>query len=61
MENISKNGSNTNSNIIYADKPLCSIGDIRDELDYTNEKITRRLSKIVLTGTESNIIAMRNS
>lgn len=59
VETISKNGSNTSSNIVVT-KPLCCIGDIKDEIDYGKGKITRRLDKMALKGTE-NIIAMRNN
>lgn len=48
IETISKNGSNTSSNIVYVDKPLCSVGNVRDELDYTNKKIIRRFAKVNL-------------
>lgn len=53
VETISENGSNTSSNIVYIDKPLCGIGNVRDELDYTNKKIIRRCKKIVFDGTEA--------
>lgn len=43
----------TSSSIVYVDKPLCNIGDVRDELDYTNKKITRRCGYKVFDGTES--------
>lgn len=54
IENISKNGSNTSSNIVYVDKPLCSIGNARDEIDYSNKKIIRRCGYLKLYEIESN-------
>lgn len=53
IETISKNGSNTSSNIVCINKPLCCVGDVRDELDYTNKKIIRNCGRIVLDGTEN--------
>lgn len=52
VENISKNSSNTSSNIAYVDKQLCGIDDLQDEIDYNKGKITRRCGRIVLDGTE---------
>lgn len=53
VEVISKNGSNTSSNIAYVDEPLCSIGNVQDEIDYSKGKIIRRCGYKVLDGTES--------
>ena len=36
----------------YPQVTLHSIGDIKDEIDYVNETITRRIGKIVLDGSE---------
>lgn len=52
VENISKNGSNTSSNIVYVDKPLCGIGNVRDELDYSTRKIMRRYMYEVFDGSD---------
>lgn len=52
VKNVSENGSNNSSNIAYA-KPLCSVGDVRDEIDYTNRKIIRKTINKVLNGTEN--------
>lgn len=41
VEDISKNGSNSSSNIVYVDKPLCGIGNVRDELNYKGQIIRR--------------------
>lgn len=62
IETISENGSSTSSNIVYIDKPLCSIGDVRDELDYTKRKITRRFGYEVFDGSddESWIVGGQN-
>lgn len=51
VETISEKGTNTDSNIVIAE-PLCSIGDVRDEIDYSKREIIRRCGKIVLNGTE---------
>lgn len=40
------------SNIVYVDKPLCSLGNVRDELDYARGKITRRLAYEVFDGSD---------
>ena len=52
VENISTDGTNTSSNVVYVDKPLCSIGDIRDEIDYTNKKITRKYGYAIFDGSD---------
>ena len=57
---ISKKGSNINFNIVHMNKPLCSLGNVRDEINYSNKKIIRRTNLMLLKGTE-NIIAMRNN
>lgn len=54
VETISKNGSNSSANIVYVDKPLCGIGDARDEIDYSNKKIIRRCGYLKLYEIESN-------
>lgn len=39
--------------VTYIDKPLCGIGNVRDELDYTNKKITRRFDYCEFSGADS--------
>lgn len=56
IETISKNGTNTSSNITYINSPLCSIGNVRDEIDYTKRKITRKCEHKILNGTENWVL-----
>ena len=51
VETISKNGTNTSSNIVVT-KPLCCIGDIKDEIDYTKGKIIRRCGYVIFDGSD---------
>ena len=50
--NISTDGTNTSSNIVYVNKPLCSIENTRAELDYTNKKTTISCIKRIYNGDE---------
>lgn len=58
IETISKNGTNTSSNITYTNSPLCYLKDeqnniiAQDYIDYTNKKVHRECGYIVFDGSE---------
>lgn len=55
----SSNSSNTSSNIVYVDKPLCCLKDaegnivLQDYIDYKREKVVRQCGYKVLNGSET--------
>lgn len=55
----SSNNSNTSSNIVYVDKPLCCLKDaegnivLQDYIDYKRGKVVRQCGYKILNGTEA--------
>lgn len=55
----SSNSSNTSSNIVYVDRPLCCLKDaegnivLQDYIDYKREKVVRQCGYKILNGSET--------